>query len=65
MCPTGAISTSRADPPRPVFHPALCTSCAVCVAFCPQRAIELTPPPGTLPKHGRRTGLAATGATAS
>jgi ferredoxin len=41
MCPTGAISTSRSDPPRPIFHPQLCTSCGVCAEFCPQHAIEL------------------------
>ena len=43
ICPTGAISTSRDDPPRPQFHPSLCTSCGICAEFCPERAIFLLP----------------------
>jgi formate hydrogenlyase subunit 6/NADH:ubiquinone oxidoreductase subunit I len=43
ICPTGAIATSRSDPPQPVFHPLLCTGCTVCAEFCPQQAIRLSP----------------------
>ncbi len=44
MCPTGAIATSRSDPPRPVFVASLCTACGVCAEFCSVKAIALTPP---------------------
>ncbi|HSO06343.1 MAG TPA: 4Fe-4S binding protein, partial [Pelomicrobium sp.] len=46
MCPTGAIATSRSDPPRPVFVASLCTACGVCAEFCSVKAITLTPPRG-------------------
>jgi Pyruvate/2-oxoacid:ferredoxin oxidoreductase delta subunit len=43
MCPTGAIATSRDDPPRPVFIAPLCTACGVCAEFCNVKAIAVTP----------------------
>jgi Pyruvate/2-oxoacid:ferredoxin oxidoreductase delta subunit len=43
MCPTGAIATSRDDPPRPVFVAPLCTGCGVCAEFCHVKAIAVTP----------------------
>ncbi len=43
ICPTGAITTSTANPPRPVFLRALCTGCGACAAFCGEDGIALTP----------------------
>jgi ferredoxin len=42
VCPTGALTTSRDDPPRPVFERSLCTGCSVCTDFCRQQALLLT-----------------------
>ncbi len=49
MCPTGAIATRRADPPRPEFVARRCTHCGVCEEFCAVRAITLTPAPAASP----------------
>ena len=46
ICPTGAITTSASDPPRPVFLRALCTGCGACAAFCDEQGIALAPPAG-------------------
>lgn len=43
ICPTGAITTSTADPPRPLFLRALCTGCGACAVFCSEEGIALTP----------------------
>jgi ferredoxin len=34
MCPTGAIASSAADPPQPVFFRHFCTDCKLCADFC-------------------------------
>lgn len=61
MCPTGAIATSRDDPPRPAFIAPLCTNCGVCAEYCAARAITLTQP--ALPKGSGNTTFAQTPAS--
>lgn len=34
ICPTGAISTSTTDPPKPIFLRHFCTNCRLCAEFC-------------------------------
>lgn len=40
ICPTGALTASDDEPPRPVFNPRLCTDCSLCIEFCRKRGIE-------------------------
>jgi ferredoxin len=54
MCPTGAIATSRHDPPRPAFIAPLCTNCGVCAEYCAAKAITLKQP-AFLEKSGNTT----------
>jgi len=42
ICPTGALTASDDEPPRPVFNPRLCTGCSLCAEFCRKRGIELS-----------------------
>lgn len=42
ICPTGAITTSAADPPAPVYLRHFCTACGLCAEFCRKGGIELT-----------------------
>lgn len=40
ICPTGALTASDNQPPRPLFNPHFCTDCSLCVQFCRKRGIE-------------------------
>lgn len=42
ICPTGAITTAEADPPRPVYLRHLCTGCGLCAEFCRKGGILFT-----------------------
>lgn len=41
ICPTGAIITSAADPPEPVFLRHFCTNCRLCAEFCRKGGVGL------------------------
>jgi len=42
VCPvTGAIQIDRAADGRATVNPALCTGCGICVAECPDHAIDI------------------------
>lgn len=41
ICPTGAITSTATDPPKPVFLRHFCTDCKLCAEFCRKGGINL------------------------
>ena len=43
LCPTGALAAGAGDEPELIFIEEQCVQCGLCVAGCPEHALELVP----------------------
>lgn len=51
ICPTGSLSSTEDEPPRPQFTASLCTGCSLCAEFCRKKGLSFAATTDSILSH--------------